>query len=84
MNILWVTLTAFVIFNTVSPIRKRRKIYDIEMFSNSTRRNILNDVVGFVTGVLVSESVVRIGYYIKTVQHENMIEDQLRILNGTF
>lgn len=84
MNILWVAVTAFVLFNTVSPIRKRQKIYDIEMFSNSTRRDILNDVVGFVAGALAAESVIQIGDYIESVQYENMIEDQFQLLNNTF
>ena len=52
MNLLWTAaVTAFVLFNTASPIRKRQKIYDIVAFSsNSTRRDIINDVVGFVAG----------------------------------
>ncbi len=86
MDILWAAVTAFVLFNTVntvSPIRKRHKIYDIEMFSNSTRRDILNDVVGFVAGVLAAESVIQIGDYIKLVQYENIIEDQIQLLNNT-
>jgi hypothetical protein len=84
MNILWVAVTAFVLFNTVSPIRKRQKIYDIKMFSNSTRRDILNDVVGFVAGALAAESVIQIGDHIESVQYENMIEDQFQLLNNTF
>ena len=84
MNILWVVVTAFVLFHTVSPIRKRQKIYDIEMFSNSTRRDILNDVVGFVAGALAAESVIQIGDYIESVQYENIIEDQFQLLNNTF
>lgn len=85
MNLLCVTVTAaFVIFNTVSPIQKRQKIYDIEMFSNSTRRDIINDVLGFVAGALAAESVIQIGKYIQSVQYENMIEDQFQILNNTF
>lgn len=84
MNLLWVAVTAFVFFNTVSPIRKRQKIYDIEMFSNSTRRDILNDVVGFVAGALAAESVIQIGDYLESVQYENMIEDKFQLLNNTF
>tara|TARA_B100001094_G_C17395191_1_gene423192 strand:- start:68 stop:232 length:165 start_codon:yes stop_codon:yes gene_type:complete len=53
------------------------------MFSNSTRRDILNDVVGFVAGVLAAESVIQIGDYIKLVQYENIIEDQIQLLNNT-
>ena len=83
MNLLWGVVTAFVLFNTVSPIRKRQKIYDIEMFSNSTRRDIMDNVVGFFAGALTAESIIQIGYYIQTVQYENMIEDQFQLLNGT-
>ena len=85
MNILWVVVTAsFVIFNPVSPIRKRQKIYDIEMFSNSTRRDIINDVLGFVAGALAAESVIQVGDYIESVQYEHMLEDQFQMLNNTF
>lgn len=83
MNILWVAVTAFVLFNTASPIRKRHKIYDI-VFSNSTRRDVINDVLGFVAGAMAAESVIQIGDYIESVQYENVIEDNFKLLNNTF
>ena len=83
MNLLWVTVTAFVIFNTVSPMRKRQRIYDMQMLSNSTRRDVLNDVVGFLAGAWAAESIIQIGNCIQAVQHEHTIADQLQLLNGT-
>lgn len=85
MNILWAAaVTAFVLFNTASPIRKRHKIYDIVAFSNSTRRDVINDVLGFVAGAMAAESVIQIGDHIESIQYENMIEDQFKLLNNTF
>jgi hypothetical protein len=54
------------------------------MMSNSTRKDILNDIVAFVGGALAAESVIQIRKYIETVKYENMIEDQLRFLNSSF
>lgn len=86
MNLQWAAaaVTAFVLFNTASPIRKRQKIYDIEMLSNSTRRDVINDILGFVAGALAAESVIQIGDYIESVKYENIIEDNFKLLNNTF
>jgi hypothetical protein len=81
MNVICVLVSGFVYLN---PMKVRSKIHDIQMMSNSTRKDILNDIVAFVGGALAAESVIQIRKYIETVKYENMIEDQLRFLNSSF
>ena len=47
MNVFSVLVSGFVYLN---PTKLRSKIRDIQMMSDSTRKDVLNDILGFVGG----------------------------------
>jgi len=53
----------------------------IQGFANVTRKDVLDDVFGFMAGALAAESVIRSTRYLQELERNRSVEDAFNVLD---